>query len=84
MRHTVIGIFDTYDQAEVARSALVASGFARSDIELQAAPEPSSPDEPALAAGTGQPPETGGVLANIERFFAMLFGGRDQPPEVAH
>ena len=38
MRHTVIGIFDTYDQAEVARSALVASGFARSDIELQAAP----------------------------------------------
>ncbi|QIE28998.1 hypothetical protein SBC1_71000 (plasmid) [Caballeronia sp. SBC1] len=83
MRHTVIGIFDTYDQAEVARSALVASGFARSDIELQAAPQPSSPDDdPALAAG--QPPETSGVLANIERFFSMLFGGRDQPPEVAH
>ena len=84
MRHTVIGIFDTYDQAEVARSALVASGFARSDIELQAAPQPSSPDDPALAAGAGQPPDTGGVLANIERFFSMLFGGRDQPPEVAH
>jgi hypothetical protein len=84
MRHTVIGIFDTYDQAEVARSALVASGFARSDIELQAAPEPSSPDDPTLAPGAAQPPETGGVLANIERFFSMLFGGRDQPPEVAH
>jgi hypothetical protein len=84
MRHTVIGIFDTYDQAEVARSALVASGFARSDIELQAAPQPSSPDDPAWEAGAGQPPETGGVLANIERFFSMLFGGRDQPPEVAH
>ena len=84
MRHTVIGIFDTYDQAEVARSALVASGFARSDIELQAAPEPSSPGDPTFAPGAGQPPETGGVLANIERFFSMLFGGRDQPPEVAH
>jgi hypothetical protein len=84
MRHTVIGIFDTYDQAEVARSALVASGFARSDIELQAAPESSTPEDPTLAAATGQPPETGGVLANIERFFSMLFGGRDQPPEVAH
>ena len=84
MRHTVIGIFDTYDQAEVARSALVASGFARSDIELQAAPESSSPGDPALAPGASQPPETGGVLANIERFFSMLFGGRDQPPEVAH
>ena len=84
MRHTVIGIFDTYDQAEVARSALVASGFARSDIELQAAPESSTHEDPILAAATGQPPETGGVLANIERFFSMLFGGRDQPPEVAH
>ena len=84
MRHTVIGIFDTYDQAEVARSALVASGFAHSDIELQAAPESSSPEDPTLAPGVGQPSETGGVLANIERFFSMLFGGRDQPPEVAH
>jgi hypothetical protein len=84
MRHTVIGIFDTYDQAEVARSALMASGFARADIELQAAPESSSPDDPALEPGAVQPPETGGVLANIERFFSMLFGGRDQPPEVAH
>jgi hypothetical protein len=83
MRHTVIGIFDTYDQAEVARSALVASGFARSDIELQAAPVPPSPDDPVNGA-IGQPPETGGVLANIERFFSMLFGSRDQPPEVAH
>ena len=84
MRHTVIGIFDTYDQAEVARSALVASGFARSDIELQAAPAASSPDDPALSPDAGQPPETGGVLANIERFFSMLFRGREQPPEVAH
>jgi hypothetical protein len=86
MRHTVIGIFDTYDQAEVARSALVASGFAHADIELQAAPEPSSLADPALEPTTSsmQPPETGGVLANIERFFSMLFGGRDQPPEVAH
>jgi hypothetical protein len=86
MRHTVIGIFDTYDQAEVARSALVASGFARADIELQAAPEPTSPADPALdpTVGAVQPPETGGVLANIERFFSMLFGGRDHPPEVAH
>ncbi len=83
MRHTVIGIFDTYDQAEVARSALVASGFARSDIELQAAPVTPSPDDPVNGV-TGQPPEPGGVLANIERFFSMLFGSRDQPPEVAH
>jgi hypothetical protein len=86
MRHSVIGIFDTYDQAEVARSALVASGFARQDIELQAAPDPSSPADPALGPGMSSAAYSNetGVLANIERFFSMLFGGRDQPPEVAH
>jgi hypothetical protein len=89
MRHTVIGVFDTYDQAEVARSALIASGFARRDIELQAAPDapdaPSSPADPAMtgAPGNSVAGETG-VLANIERFFSMLFGSREQPPEVAH
>ncbi len=25
-----------------------------------------------------------GMLANSERFFGILFGGRDQLPEVAH
>jgi hypothetical protein len=86
MRHTVIGIFDTYDQAEVARSALVASGFACRDIELQAAPDPSSPADPALEPGVSSATYSNetGVLANIERFFSMLFGGRDRPPEVAH
>jgi hypothetical protein len=86
MRHTVIGIFDTYDQAEVARAALVASGLARRDIELQAAPDPSSPADPALGPGASSATYSNetGVLANIERFFSMLFGGRDQPPEVAH
>lgn len=83
MRHTVIGIFDTYDQAEVARSALLASGFASGDIELQAAPEPSSPADPSLAPG-GMTHSDAGVLGNIERFFSMLFGGRERPPEVEH
>jgi len=83
MRHTVIGIFDTFSQAEGARTALVAAGFLHSAIELQANPkrddaaEPvSAPDDPAHA----EP----GILANIERFFSMLFGGREPPPEVAH
>lgn len=84
MRHTVIGIFDTYDQAEVARSALLASGFNSGDIELQAAPlAPSSPADPSLNAGTVEASDTS-MLGNIERFFSMLFGGRERPPEVEH
>ncbi len=32
MRHTIIGVFDTYAQAEGARSALISAGFAQTDI----------------------------------------------------
>ncbi|SPB18428.1 hypothetical protein NOV72_05628 [Caballeronia novacaledonica] len=83
MRHTVIGVFDTYAQAEDARSALISAGFARADIELQANPKRDDAAAPSDMpdAVTHQEP---GMLANIERFFSMLFGGRDQPPEVAH
>jgi hypothetical protein len=83
MRHTVIGVFDTYAQAEDARSALITAGFARADIELQANPKRDDAAAPSDIpdATTHQEP---GILANIERFFSMLFGGRDQPPEVAH
>ncbi|SAK70666.1 hypothetical protein AWB78_02798 [Caballeronia calidae] len=83
MRHTVIGVFDTFAQAEDARSALIAAGFPRGDIELQANPRRDDAAEPSdlSDAETHREP---GVLANIERFFSMLFGGRDQPPEVAH
>jgi hypothetical protein len=83
MRHTVIGVFDTYVQAEDARSALISAGFPRADIELQANPKRDDAAEPSAMpdAVTHQEP---GILANIERFFSMLFGGREQPPEVAH
>ena len=83
MRHTVIGVFDTYAQAEDARSALIAAGFPRSDIELQANPKRDDAAAPSDMPDAETHPQPG-VLANIERFFSMLFGGRDQPPEVAH
>jgi len=64
MRHTVIGLFDTFAQAESARNMLVQTGFASSDIELQA-----NPETPVDASVTHSP----GVIANIERFLASLF-----------
>ena len=76
MQHTVIGLFDTYTQAEGARDTLVQTGFARETIELQANPEPSvgsATDEVASA----------GVLANIERFLSSLFATGSRAPETA-
>ncbi|MEA3130049.1 MAG: hypothetical protein QOF46_1844 [Paraburkholderia sp.] len=76
MRHTVIGLFDTYSQAEAARDTLVQTGFARETIELQANPEPSVGAATDEVAGSG-------VLANIERFLSSLFSTSARAPETA-
>ncbi|MGH8783324.1 hypothetical protein [Paraburkholderia sp.] len=65
MRHTVIGLFDNYAEAESARDTLVRTGFAHTDVELQANPEPAA-GEPGVSSGAS-------VLANIERFLSSLF-----------
>ncbi|MFL9908757.1 hypothetical protein [Paraburkholderia sp. RL17-337-BIB-A] len=76
MHHTVIGLFDTYSQAEAARDTLVQTGFARETIELQANPEPSVGSATDEVAGSG-------VLANIERFLASLFSTGSRAPDTA-
>jgi hypothetical protein len=76
MRHTVIGLFDTYSQAEAARDTLVQTGFARETIELQANPEPS------VGSATDEVASSG-VLANIERFLSSLFATGPRAPETA-
>lgn len=75
MRHTVIGLFDTYTLAESARDTLVQTGFASDTIELQANPIPSASAAGNAAAGPG-------VLANIERFIASLFAKEPRTAEA--
>jgi hypothetical protein len=76
MQHTVIGLFDTYTQAENARDTLVQTGFARESVELQANPEPSVGSATDEVAGAG-------VLANIERFLSSLFATGSRAPDTA-
>jgi hypothetical protein len=76
MRHAVIGLFDTYSQAEIARDTLVQTGFAHDTIELQANPEPS------VGSATDEVASPG-VLANIERFLASLFASGPRASEAA-
>ena len=75
MRHTVIGLFDTYSQAESARDTLVQTGFAHDAIELQANPASSAPSRSDGVEGTS-------VLANIERFIASLFAKEPRAPQA--
>ncbi|AXE95326.1 hypothetical protein [Paraburkholderia terricola] len=74
MRHAVIGLFDTYSQAEAARDTLVQTGFARDTIELQANEGPSVGSATGEVAGSG-------VLANIERFLSSLFSSGSREAE---
>jgi hypothetical protein len=75
MRHTVIGLFDTYSQAENARDTLVQTGFASDTIELQANPVPSATAATDAVANAS-------VLANIERFITSLFSKEPRPAEA--
>ena len=75
MRHTVIGLFDTYSQAENARDKLVQTGFASDTIELQANPVPSATAATDTAANAS-------VLANIERFISSLFAKEPRSVEA--
>ncbi|WP_345815641.1 hypothetical protein AAGS40_15355 [Paraburkholderia sp. PREW-6R] len=76
MQHTVIGLFDTYTQAEVARETLVQTGFAREAIELQANAEPTVGSATDEVAGAG-------MLANIERFLSSLFASGPRATDTA-
>ncbi|CAH2794226.1 MAG: FIG00453962: hypothetical protein [uncultured Paraburkholderia sp.] len=76
MRHTVIGLFNAYADAEAARDTLVQTGFARDTIELQANAEPS------VGSATEEVARSG-VLANIERFLSSLFASGPHAPETA-
>jgi hypothetical protein len=76
MQHTVIGLFDTYMQAEAARDTLVQTGFAREKVELQANAEPSVGSATSEVANAG-------VLANIERFLASLFSSGPRSADTA-
>jgi hypothetical protein len=76
MQHTVIGLFDTYTQAESARDTLVQTGFARESIDLQGSPEPTVASATDEVAGAG-------MLANIERFLSSLFASGPRTPETA-
>lgn len=81
---TVVGVFDTTDDAENARESLLDSGFSASDITMQASPamQEGSRLSTTDSTVTGTPRSTGsqhdeGFLSGVGRFFSDLFGGDD-------
>ncbi len=68
MENTVIGVYDSYAQAQNAMNELLSSGFSRSDVQIN--PESDSTTQ-TQTARTSDADEGGSAIGN---FFRSLFG----------
>nr|WP_250491378.1 UDP-galactopyranose mutase [Caballeronia sp. INML2] len=88
MTQTIIGVFDTFQDAEFAQTRLEADGIARTDMRVHSNDERStlSTDSTVDGAAAGRPAGEfhEGAMARIEHFFKNLFGDSDRPAEVGH
>ncbi len=83
MANTLVGVYDSYSQAQDACNELVASGFDRSDLQLSPSEESAEARQASLASTTGRQPDDQSAGSGIRNFFHNMFGGEDQYREHA-
>jgi uncharacterized protein (TIGR02271 family) len=77
-RNTVVGVFDSYGEAEQAVAELVTIGVDRSDIRINANQEvPAYATQDTTARGSSRPHDED-LGDRIRNFFHSLFGGDDE------
>ncbi|AME27239.1 MULTISPECIES: YsnF/AvaK domain-containing protein [Burkholderiaceae] len=97
MSQVLVGVFNSFDEADQAVVRLEQSGIARSDMEVHAS---NLAGDTTGTSGSGTlgatdhqvvsdrtVPNDGegvGVIAKIEHFFGNMFGGDEHPEEVGH
>ena len=78
---TVVGVFDTVDEAQDARDALVDMGFDASEVRVQSNPAAHTGETLTTTdrtiTGTSRNGEDEGFMASIGHFFSNLFGSDD-------
>jgi uncharacterized protein (TIGR02271 family) len=94
MTQTLVGVFDSFQQAQNAKSRLEAEGIAPADITVHsrdAASDISGTSDTDVGttaiggtSGTVSSHEHEGVGGRIEHFFKRLFGDDDRPEEAGH
>ncbi len=70
---SVIGVFDTREDAELARESLLRAGFDEDDVRVQS--HRSLEDSGSLQGRSDEQDE--GFMARVGHFFSDLFGGSD-------
>lgn len=84
MSEVLVGVFDSFEQADRAIEKLTQSGIDRSHMEVHANGRISDPlvEDPAVEQPALHTDE--GPARKIARFFSNLFGNDEQPEEVGH
>lgn len=87
MNQVIVGVFDSFKEADNAVSGLIERGLNRADMEVHADEQADPMDDRTVVADdpavTKSPGETG-VFGKMEHFFGNLFGAGDQTAEVGH
>jgi uncharacterized protein (TIGR02271 family) len=82
MTQAIVGVFDSFDEANRAVERLERAGIARTDIQVHG--RESGARTYDTTASTERRPEGEGVVSRVEHFFSNLFGSDDRPEEVGH
>ena len=83
MSQVIVGVFDSFEEADRAIVRLEQGGIARSDMEVHAS-NLADDTTGATSASYTNDGEGVGVIGKIEHFFGSMFGNDDRPEEVGH
>ena len=77
MTQSIVGLYNSFTEANGAKQALIKQGFSASNISVSAheGEMPASPS--AGKPTTSQTHSEGGFMKGVENFFSDLFGGSD-------
>ncbi|MES2980514.1 MAG: YsnF/AvaK domain-containing protein [Pseudomonadota bacterium] len=75
---TVVGVFDTMDDAEDAREALIQAGFGESSVRVQSQASAREGSDVETLERPDETHESEGFMASVSRFFRDLFGTEDE------
>ncbi|WP_250475948.1 YsnF/AvaK domain-containing protein [Caballeronia sp. GAFFF1] len=88
MTQTIIGVFNTLQDAELAQTRLEAEGIARADMSVHSNDAGSSMTTGTATSDVATDRPIGeaheGAMGRIEHFFKNLFGDDDRPEEIGH
>jgi uncharacterized protein (TIGR02271 family) len=77
MTQSIVGLFNSFTEANGAKQTLMQQGFAASDIVVSAHEGDMPAANTTSQTSSGQTQSSGGFMAGVENFFFNLFGGTD-------